>query len=147
MSCGIINNIEQRVKELARCKNDIVFVGGIALGKTDANDIDIAVTSLDGLSEFGEIYGWESKSCLAIGAERYAIKPDIDIWLYKELPEYKEIDGIKYQTESSMLEHYKEALEASVYPELTNLIKEKIKLLIKKTNGTIRKPTRFRDRS
>ena len=36
-----------------------------------------------------------------------------------------------------MLEHYKEALAASVYPELTELIKEKIKLLIKKTNGTI----------
>ena len=57
-----INKIQEWVKKLAHCKEDIVFVGSVSEGKINPNDIDIAVTSTEGLHQFGKIEYWKTNA-------------------------------------------------------------------------------------
>tara|TARA_R110000796_G_scaffold199101_2_gene315384 strand:- start:48 stop:449 length:402 start_codon:yes stop_codon:yes gene_type:complete len=127
-----INKIQEWVKKLAHCKEDIVFVGSVSEGKINPNDIDIAVTSTEGLHQFGKIEYWKTNSCLAYNAQRCKIKAEvkIDIWIYSKLPEYHEVDNIKYQTKKATISHYKEALSLAKNDTIKNIIENKLKVWI-----------------
>jgi hypothetical protein len=109
--------------EIARIKPDVVFVGGVSewiQGKrTSTTDIDICVTNLIGLEHLGEIKQWNtdskfSKSGLRAGIENQEYL--IDIFIEKELPEYVEIEGIKYQTIPSLIQEYTRVVQAITDP-------------------------------
>ena len=58
------------VNKISSCKDDVVFVGSLVYsvnGELDRspNDIDIVVTSLDGLERFGEVICYDSVSVFA----------------------------------------------------------------------------------
>lgn len=93
------------VKEIANLKDDVVFVGSSSLRHLiptiPVKDIDIVVTSLDGLDILGEIETWESKSPMSISGKRACIKREdytIDIFIEECLPEFIIKDGVKFQT-------------------------------------------------
>ena len=93
------------VKEIANLKDDVVFVGSSSLRHLiptmPVKDIDIVVTSLDGLNVLGEIETWESNSPMSISGKRACIKREdytIDIFINDFLPEFIIKDGIKFQT-------------------------------------------------
>jgi len=109
------------MKKIMNSKDDVVFVGSLVLsvnGKLDRTpkDIDIVVTSLDGLQLIGDIKCYESNSVFAKGSKRCCIDQDgvmIDIWLKDELPEWEIIDGFKYQTIDSQIKCYQDVKEST----------------------------------
>lgn len=109
------------VNEISSCKDDVVFVGSLVSkinGKLDREpkDIDIVVTSLNGLETFGDVICNESISVFAKDSKRCKIEGNevlIDIWLKDELPEWEIIDGIKYQTINSQREYYKDVKDST----------------------------------
>jgi hypothetical protein len=105
------------VKEIANLKDDVVFVGSSSLKHLiptiPVKDIDIVVTSLDGLDILGKIETWESKSPMSLSGQRAHIKRDdynIDIFIEPNLPEYDLIDGVKFQT----IEKFKSFIEVLI---------------------------------
>lgn len=106
--------MKELIDKISKCKDDVVFVGSLV--KTDdVNDIDIVVTSLDGLDTIGECECHESRSVFAKGAKRCKIKDNdvIDIWLKDELPEYEIRDGVKYQTIEDQKKYYQDVLDST----------------------------------
>ena len=105
------------IKEIANLKDDVVFVGSSSLKHLiptiPVKDIDIVVTSLDGLDILGKIETWESKSPMSLSGQRAHIKRDdynIDIFIEPNLPEYDLIDGVKFQT----IEKFKSFIEVLI---------------------------------
>jgi len=113
--------IMELVNKISSCKDDVVFVGSLVYsvnGELDKspNDIDIVVTSLDGLERFGEVICYDSVSVFAKDSKRCIIEGNevlIDIWLRDELPEWEIIDGIKYQTVVSQIKHYQDIKDST----------------------------------
>ena len=119
--------MKELVEQISQCKDDVVFVGSL-VGKNpeDVNDIDIVITSTDGLETIGECECHESNSVFAKDAKRCKIKGNdlIDIWLKDELPEYEVIDGIKYQTIDSQKEYYQDVLDSTDKQFIIDYIQE-----------------------
>ena len=96
-------------QHLAQLKDDIVFVGGVAMMIHGINhtpkDIDIVVNNLSGLDQKAKSY--ETTSKFSISGKRAFInkKHDVDIFIEKELPEFTIIEGMKVRTIESMINH------------------------------------------
>ena len=127
------------MKEISRCKNDVVFTGSWVArinGKLrrQPKDIDIAVTSLDGLETFGDIICGESNSLFSRDTKsRCKIDLDdtmIDIWVKDELPEYEIIKGMKFQTLKSQVEYYKHLMETSDDKFFNTILTKKLGVLV-----------------
>jgi len=107
--------MRELIEKISKCKDDVVFVGSLVGNTEDPTDIDIVITSTDGLETIGECKCHESKSVFAKGAKRCKIVGNdlIDIWLKDELPEYEIIDGIKYQTIEDQKKYYQDVLDST----------------------------------
>lgn len=119
--------MKELVEQISQCKDDVVFVGSlVGNNPEDVNDIDIVITSTDGLETIGECECYESNSVFAKNAKRCKIKGNdlIDIWLKDELPEYEVIDGIKYQTIDSQKEYYQDVLDSTDKQFIIDYIQE-----------------------
>ena len=124
------------IKEIATTNENIIFVGGVAEiihgTKKTTNDIDIVVLSLNGLEKFGKINEFETKSILSKSGKRAFIKNEkcqIDIFIENELPEFIQIDDVKYETKKSLINHYEFIFNNTNDPELKKIFETKIKRL------------------
>lgn len=123
------------LKKLSKTKEDLVIVGSWASfinGKTLTypNDIDIRVTSLEGLEVFGEIVSFTSTSPLSHGMLRSKIDLGVnllDIWIGNTLPCFEVVNGVRVET----LEHQIGFYENFVTSTNDDFFKEKI---LKKLN-------------
>ena len=105
------------IKRISKLKKDVVFVGGVSFVhhgiKETAKDIDIVVNNLDGLETLGDIKEFQTKAPMSKSGNRAYIYVDdiqIDIFIEDELPEYDEVDGIKYKTITSLVEFYEQLI-------------------------------------
>ncbi len=129
--------MEMLLREISRCKDDVVIVGSWVARihnklRRKPHDIDIVVTSLDGLEKFGEIICSESTSIFAKNSKRCVIKDNevqIDIWVKDTLPEYDIIKGIKYQTINDQKRHYNELIESTDNEVLISRLSRKLEVL------------------
>ena len=129
--------MEMLLREISRCKDDVVITGSWVARihnklRRRPHDIDIVVTSLDGLEKFGEIICGESTSIFAKDAKRCVIKDNevqIDIWVKDTLPEYDIIKGIKYQTINDQKRHYNELIESTDNEILISRLSRKLEVL------------------
>jgi hypothetical protein len=129
--------MESLLKEISRCKDDVVIVGSWVSRihnklREEPNDIDVVVTSLDGLEGFGEIICYESKGLYSENAKRCYIKNSdgkIDIWVRDKLPEWEIINGVKYQTIDAQLKYYHKIKDSTDNKFLKSLLNRKIKTL------------------
>lgn len=63
--------MKELVEQISQCKDDVVFVGSlVGNNPEDVNDIDIVITSTDGLETIGECECHESNSVFAKDAKR-----------------------------------------------------------------------------
>lgn len=77
------------MREISNIKDDVVFVGSWVAKvnnkiNTQPKDLDIVVTSLDGLETFGDVICGDSTSPLSKNSKRCKIEGNevlIDIWL------------------------------------------------------------------
>jgi hypothetical protein len=122
------------VKELASKKEDLVFVGSMVnianRKKHDApNDLDIVITSVDGLETFGEVIIEETESIHSKSGKRSQIVYNgiqIDIFIEDELPPYDVINGIKFAKVDYMISRYTELLSKTDSAEMKSIIQSKI---------------------
>jgi len=129
--------MEMLLREISRCKDDVVITGSWVARihnklRRRPHDIDIVVTSLDGLEKFGEIICFDSTSIFAKDAKRCVIKDNevqIDIWVKDTLPEYDIIKGIKYQTINDQKRHYNELIESTDNEVLISRLSRKLEVL------------------
>jgi len=105
------------IKRISKLKKDVVFVGGVSFVhhgiKDDAKDIDIVVNNLDGLETLGDIKEFQTKAPMSKSGNRaytYVDDIQIDIFIEEELPEYDEVDGVKYESIKSLVNHYEELI-------------------------------------
>lgn len=108
------------IKRISKLKKDVVFVGGVSFVhhgiKETAKDIDIVVNNLEGLYELGEIKEFQTKSPMSKSGNRaytYVDDIQVDIFIEDELPEYVEVDGIKYKSIESMIKFYEHLINES----------------------------------
>lgn len=129
--------MERVMREISNIKDDVVFVGSwVAKVNNKINrlpkDLDIVVTSLDGLDTFGDIICGESNSPFAKNSKRCRIEGNefmIDIWLQDELPEYEIIDGMKFETIDAQIEYYNDVLDSTDNKFLIDTVTEKLGIL------------------
>ena len=129
--------MEMLLREISRCKDDVVIIGSWVARihnklRRKPHDIDIVVTSLDGLEKFGEIICSESTSIFAKNSKRCVIKDNevqIDIWVKDTLPEYDIIKGIKYQTINDQKRYYNELIESTDNEVLISRLSRKLEVL------------------
>lgn len=129
--------MELLMKQISRHKNDVVYVGSWVARKHNKlrrqpHDIDIVVNSLDGLETFGEIKCFESKSVMSNGSKRCQIVSNevkIDIWVRDELPKWELIDGMKFQTLESQIQHYKNILDLTDNMVMKKSVNERLRIL------------------
>lgn len=121
----LINNKKtwKQLVQIHSVNNDVVFVGGIAemiQGKREsATDIDICVLNIDGLDVFGNITEWKTDSPVSISGNRAGIKNTtiiLDIFIEEQLPEYVEIDGLRFETIESLIERYERVISQITDP-------------------------------
>jgi len=125
------------MREISRTKNDVVFVGSWVARvhnklRRRPHDIDIVVTSIDGLETFGETIFKESSSPMSVGCKRSVIERKdgkIDIWLCDELPEYEIINGMKFITIEKQKEYYKNVIDSTDDKFLINILTRKLEIL------------------
>jgi hypothetical protein len=128
--------MNELIKKIHNLKPDTVFVGGVSemvQGKRNTTrDIDICVTNLDGLESLGNIKKWVTDSKTSISGKRAGIegkKYIIDIFVEDKLPDYIEIEGIKYQTIPSLIKEYERVIkEMESTDRIPSINKMKIKL-------------------
>lgn len=101
------------IKQISKLKDDVVFVGGVSFVyhgiKEVAKDIDIVVNNLDGLETLGEIKKFQTNSVMSKSGNRaytYVDDIQVDIFIEGVLPEYDEVDGVKYETIESLIKYY-----------------------------------------
>lgn len=86
---------------------NVVFVGGqseVIHGiKSETKDIDIVTPDFFKLKQLGTMYVWDEKAFKRANIPEY----NIDIFV-GELPDYIEVNGLKFQTLTSMIQHYEE---------------------------------------
>lgn len=118
------------MEKISSCKDDVVFVGSLVGSPNETpKDIDIVITSLDGLETIGDVNCFDSISVFAKGAKRCRIHRDgvkIDIWLKDELPEWEIIDGFKYQTKESQLKYYQDVKDSTDDKYIKEYIEQKL---------------------
>ena len=136
----IYSVVKNLIKRISKLKRDIVFVGGVSFVhhgiKEVAKDIDIVVNNLDGLYELGEIKEFQTKSPMSKSGYRaytYVNDIQIDIFIEDKLPEYNEVDGVKYESIESMIKFYEKLINESDGFE-KNRNELKLKLVINKMN-------------
>lgn len=110
------------IKNIANMKDDVVFVGGVALsfhGKKDGfRDIDVVVTDVTGLEFLGEIILFDTKSIFSTSGKRAYVRRDdyiIDIFIENSLPDFIIHDGIKYETMEHITSYYAMILDKANY--------------------------------
>jgi hypothetical protein len=129
--------MERVMREISTIKNDVVITGSWVAKVNNKlerlpKDLDIVVTSLDGLETFGEIICGESTSPFAKDSKRCRIEGNefmIDIWLKDELPEYDIIDGMKFETMESQKRHLNDILDSTDNKFLIDTVTEKLGVL------------------
>lgn len=129
--------MEMLLHEISRCKDDVVITGSWVARvhnklRRRPKDIDIVVTSLDGLETFGEIICNESTSPFAKNSKRCKIEGNetlIDIWWKNELPEYDIIKGVKYETIESQKKHLNDIIDSTDDKFLINIVTKKLEVL------------------
>ena len=125
------------MREMARIKKDLVFTGSWVARVNNKlrrrpKDIDIVVTSLDGLETFGDIICGDSTSPFAKNSKRCKIEGNeflIDIWVKDELPEYDIIKGMKFETVDSQRKHLKDIIDSTDDKFLINIVSKKLEIL------------------
>lgn len=126
------------MREISRVKDDVVFTGSWVArinGKLrrQPKDIDIVVTSLDGLETLGDIISIKSDSLLSKDTiDRCTIDfggTQIDIWVKNELPPYEIIKGMKFQTLKSQVEYYNHLIDTYDNLILTKVLNRKLSIL------------------
>lgn len=118
-------------------KNDLVFTGSWVARinnklRRKPKDIDIVVTSLDGLERFGEIVPIHSKSVFSKDSKRCVIKHNevkIDIWIKDSLPQYDVIKGMKFETIESQKKHFTDIIDSSDDKFIKNIASKKLERL------------------
>jgi hypothetical protein len=129
--------MERVMREISTIKNDVVITGSWVAKVNNKlerlpKDLDIVVTSLDGLETFGDIICGESTSPFAKDSKRCRIEGNefmIDIWLKDELPEYDIIDGMKFETMESQKRHLNDILDSTDNKFLIDTVTEKLGVL------------------
>lgn len=129
-------------EELAK-KPDLVFVGGVALYfnglKHEPRDIDIVVTDMVGIQHLGEIEYFDTDFVGSISGKRAYIKRhdiNIDIFIENTLPEFNTDGLVKYQTLSSIREHY-EKIVSKTDLKMKNIIQGKLDYIYELNNKDI----------
>lgn len=126
------------MRKISTLKDDVVFTGSWVARingklKRQPHDIDIAVTSLDGLETLGEIICFKSNSLLSKDAiDRCVIDfegTQIDIWVKDKLPEYEVKKGMKFQTLKSQVEYYNHLISINDNMFLTKILNRKLSIL------------------
>jgi hypothetical protein len=130
------------IEELAK-KNDLVFVGGVAFYfnglEHEPRDIDVVVTDMVGLEHLGQIEYFDTDFVGSISGKRAYIKRhdiNIDIFIENTLPEFNTDGLVKYQTLSSIREHY-EKIVSQTDGKLRDIIIGKLDYVDKKTKNYI----------
>lgn len=129
--------MEILLNEISKCKDDVVITGSwVARVNNKLNrephDIDIVVTSLDGLETFGDIICGESTSIFAKDSKRCKIERNdvlIDIWVSNKLPEYEVIEGIKYETIDSQRKLFENLMDLTDNKFLHDILSKKLEIL------------------
>lgn len=129
--------MEMLINEISRCKDDVVITGSWVARihnklRRRPHDIDIVVTSLDGLERFGEIICGDSTSIFAKDSKRCKIENNegmIDIWVMNKLPEYEIIKGVKYETMDSQRNLFKNLMDSTDDKFLINILTKKLEVL------------------
>lgn len=100
---------EEALNKLSKIE-DVIFVGGTSEYlqgyKNELNDIDISVTTINPLNEFGYIHKSFDSSFYGLSGNRGIIPlPNvlIDIFIDTVKPEYVTVNGFKCQTIESMI--------------------------------------------
>lgn len=125
------------MREISNIKDDVVFIGSWVAKvnnkiNTQPKDLDIAVTSLNGLETFGNVICGESTSPFAKNSKRCKIEGNefmIDIWLQDELPEYEIINGLKFETIDAQKEYYSDVLDSTDNKFLIDIVTKKLEIL------------------
>lgn len=125
------------INEISRCKEDVVVTGSWVARihnklRRRPHDIDIVVTSLDGLETFGDIIYMDSTSTYAKDAKRCKIENNeglIDIWVMDKLPEYEIVKGVKYETIESQRNLFKDLIDSTDDKFLINILSKKLQIL------------------
>lgn len=124
------------LKKINKAKNgNVVFSGSIAERmqgiNVEFNDVDFVVSDLDGLEIFGIVEKFTTKSIFSESGNRAFVKRlksyDLDIFIEPEFPEYKEIDGIKFETLDSMIKWAERKIKQTDNPVLKEILVLKIK--------------------
>jgi hypothetical protein len=129
--------METLMREISNIKDDVVFVGSWVAKvnnkiNTQPKDLDIVVTSLNGLETFGDIICGESTSPFAKNSKRCKIEGNefmIDVWLQDELPQYDIINGMKFETIDAQKEYYSDVLDSTDNKFLTEIVNRKLSII------------------
>ena len=125
------------MRQISTIKNDVVFTGSWVARihnklRRQPKDIDIVVTSLDGLERFGKIICSDSKSIFAKDSKRCVIKSDdfqIDIWVKDSLPEYDVIKGMKFETIKSQKNLFNDIINSTDDKFIIDIVSKKLEIL------------------
>lgn len=100
------------LRKLNKAKNgNVVLTGSIAERMNGINveihDVDFVVLNLDGLESFGKLETFTTKSVFSKSGKRAFVKRsggyDFDIFVEDKLPDFIQVDGVKYETLQSMI--------------------------------------------
>lgn len=129
--------MEGLLQHIAQSKDDVVFVGSWVArlnGRLNRqpNDIDIVVTTLDGLERFGEILTFETKSPFSNSGKRAVIQNKegkIDIFIESTLPRYDVIKYLKVQTLESQIDYFNQIISRTDAKPIKDKLMKNISLL------------------
>jgi hypothetical protein len=123
------------LNKIISIKSDLVFVGGVSEMlqgyKENTKDVDMVVTTINGLGYFGNIKCWNTTSPFSISGKRGYIETDtfnIDIFIEEVLPPYIIIQGLPVQDIHDEIKYYERIINEIQIP----LVKE---LMISKLNN------------
>lgn len=109
---------------------DVIFVGGtseyIQGYKNDLNDIDISITNIKPLNEFGYVHTSFDNSFYELSGNRAFIPLKsvlIDVFVDKVKPEFILINGFKCQTIQSMIDLREKTLKYTFNGSYENRLK------------------------
>lgn len=129
--------MEILMREISNIKNDVVFTGSWVARihnklRRQPKDIDIVVTSLDGLERFGDIICNDTKSIFGRDSKRCVINSKdfkLDIWVKDSLPQYDIIKGMKFETIESQKKLYKDIINSTDDKFIINIVSKKLDIL------------------